>query len=195
MFKLDYKKFLSALEECDKDYAEYTLDKLSEEVTKGVIKSDEDALLEISETLSELKLKFLELPNYSEIDRERSMYFYVGMIFAYYELVSMHYAKVKKDKDMKEINDNKNELYSKILKYLEENGKTSETKLAEVLEVRNGSIMSVVGSSWLQGKNEIIMNQAGSETYFDVSSEIKSRQNLERKNNSFSNYTIDLTDI
>lgn len=195
MFKVDSKKFLGALEECDKDYLEYTVDKISEEITRGVLKNDENILLSVSDSLSELKLRFLELQNYSEVDRERNMYFYVGVIFAYYELVSMHYAKVKKDKDMDEISKNKNELYKKILAYLEEHGETTESKLAEVLNVRNGSIMSVVGSSWLQGKNEIIMNQVGSDTYFDVSREIKSRQNLERKNNSFSNYTIDLTDI
>lgn len=195
MFELDYKKFLSALEECDKDYTSYITEKISEEITKGVLKNDENTLLEVSDTLAELKLKLLELPDYSETSRERNAYFYIGMVFAYYELASMHYTKIKKDNDMKEIANSKNNLYNEILKYLTENGKTTESKLAEELGVREGSIMSAVGSSWLAGKNDIIMNQVGSDTYFDTSSEIKSRQKLERKNNSFDSYQIDLTDI
>lgn len=112
---------------------------------------------------------------------KESVYFYTGMLYAYYNVCGMYYTMIRKEKDKQEIKEFNKDCYGKLKKYLVGKGRVSEEVVEQDLGISKNKIMSCVNSMILEREKGVIMDMEHGVFYYYLDSSVESKLKLKNK--------------
>lgn len=176
-----YNKFVECVKSNDTENMERIAKDIETEINKALYKEDESGLKVIYSKLQELKTNLVKEADYNNFMEKESVYFYTGMIYAYYNICGMYYTMIRKEKDKVEIKEFNKDCYEKLKKYLVGKGQVPEDVIEADLGISRNKIMSCVNSMILNNERSVNMDMKNGVFHYYLDSNVESKMKLKGK--------------
>lgn len=181
-----YEEFMRCVRENDYECMETIAKNIEDDINKAMYKGGESDLKDVYAKLLDLKNKLVQEESYNNYMEKGSVYFYTGMIYAYFNICGLYYTMLRKEKDKVEIKEFNKDCYEKLKNYLVNKGKVSEDVVEEELGISKNRIMSCVNCLLLAGEREINMDMDNGKIYYYLDSTAQDKISFKQKLSSTS---------
>lgn len=177
----NYLDFIKYAENMNIDKMEMVLRGIEGDINNYLYKSDSDGLRNTYCKLQELRKKIPAIDNYSRYMEKESVYFYAGMVYAYYNMCGMYYTKVRNEEEKDEIQKFNKDCYKKLKEYLYGRDKVDEDTLESELGISKNKIMTCITTLSLVGYSEVNNICIDGKVYYFLNKESSEKEEFRRK--------------